>query len=381
MSDEYTLITMSAGMSMVAWKKAGLISRENGYYAKLSGHVGQLGFLTYGSFSEEKECLCKYIPTGRIVWSMPALFDKIRYGAFIASCLAPIFKLNFKNCKLIRSNQMSGAWTGAIIAKRFKIPFILRCGYIFSEHYTKEHENNKIRRLFFLLLERWVAKSADEIIVTYTGAKDFFVKEHNIPENKIHVLGNPVDTNLFKPILIEKDRRDIISVGRFTEQKNFYSLITACAIAKVNLTLLGSGILKESLKTFADENNVDVCFHRRIQNEEIPELFAKHRMFVLPSLYEGNPKALIEAMSCGLPCIASKIPEHLGLINDGKEGLLCGHSAEEIAVSIQKIRSIPDFAAKIGIKARERIVSEYSCDVIAKREAKIHALAAFEKMD
>lgn len=368
---KYTLITISAGMSMAEMNKAGLISRELGYFSQLSQHIGRISFLSYDQDREqEQELLNRYFPSSTIEWTLPAIMEHIRYGLFFASWLPPLYKSHFHNCRLIRSEQLSGAWTGVLLAKRLHVPFILRCGYLFSPEFAKEHSSIILKKIFFAL-EGLVARSASAIIVTYPGAKDFFISHHKIQAEKIHVLGNPVDTDLFKPLGKKPERNGII-VARLTEQKNLFSLIKAAAKTNISLTLVGRGPLEQDLKNFADEAAGDVIITSPVLNHTLPELLADHSMFIFPSLWEGNPKALIEAMACGLPCIASNISENKNLIDDGVNGLLSSTEPDDIARCINRLKNNPDLAKTLGENARKKILREYSMASIAAKEGALH---------
>ncbi|HOO44648.1 MAG TPA: glycosyltransferase family 4 protein [Deltaproteobacteria bacterium] len=370
-NSKYTLITISAGMSMAEMNRAGLISRELGYFSELSGHIGRISFLSYDRDRDrEQELLTRYFPSSTIEWSLPAIMEHIRYGLFFASWLPPLYKNHFNGCRLIRSEQLSGAWTGALLARRLQVPFILRCGYLFSPEFAKEHSSIILNKIFFAI-EGFVARSARAIIVTYPGAKDFFIQRHKIPAEKIHVLGNPVDTELFRPLGKVPDRGGI-NVARFTQQKNLFSLIKAAAKTGTSLTLVGRGPLEQELKVAAENEGADLNLRPPVLNHTLPELMAKHSMFIFPSLWEGNPKALIEAMACGLPCIASNIPENNHLIDDGVHGLLSSSDPDDIARCITILKNDPDLAKKLGDNARRKILQEYSMASIAEREGNLH---------
>ena len=83
---KYTLITISAGMSMAEMNRAGLISRELGYFSQLSQHIGPISFLSYDKDKDhEQKLLNRYFPSSTIEWSLPAIMEHIRYGLFFAS--------------------------------------------------------------------------------------------------------------------------------------------------------------------------------------------------------------------------------------------------------------------------------------------------------
>ncbi|HPA85891.1 MAG TPA: glycosyltransferase family 4 protein [Deltaproteobacteria bacterium] len=366
-----TLIALQAGMSMAEMDRLGLISRELAYFEALSKHVGPVSFLTYGTDRKREERIAsQYFTGGTIAWTLPEIFGSVRYGLFFGSWLPPLSRHAFNGCSLVRSEQLSGAWAGVLVARRLGIPFILRCGYLFSPEFAREHTSRLLIRVF-TLMEGLIARAADAVIVTYPGARDFFMTRHGIPSEKIHVLGNPVDTDLFRPMDIAPGR-DVIIVARFTEQKNLFSLIEAAAMSGMSLTLVGRGHLEGKLKEHAHKLGVDAVFVPPVLNRTIPELIARHSMFVFPSNWEGNPKALIEAMACARPCIASAIPENTHLIDDGVHGLICDTSPASIAACMKKVIEDPARAKEMGRNARDRIISDYSMEAIARREGRIH---------
>ena len=366
-----TLIALQAGMSMAEMDRLGLISRELAYFEALSRHVGPVEFITYGTDRKEEERIAgRYFPGSTIAWNLPEVFGRMRYGLFLGSWLPPLSRQAFDGCALVRSEQLSGAWAGVLVAKRLGIPFILRCGYLFSPEFAREHTSRLLIRVF-TLMEGLIAGAADAIIVTYPGARDFFISRHGIPPEKIHVLGNPVDTDLFRPLDLAPERDGII-VARFTGQKNLFSLIEAAAMTGMSLTLVGRGHLEGALRDHARKLGVDAAFVPPVLNSTIPELIARHRMFVFPSNWEGNPKALIEAMACGRPCIASNIPENTHLIDDGVHGLICDTSPASIAACMKRFVDDPAGATEMGRNARQKILSEYSMESIARREGVIH---------
>ncbi|HPI91505.1 MAG TPA: glycosyltransferase [Deltaproteobacteria bacterium] len=366
-----TLIALQAGMSMAEMDRLGLISRELAYFEALSRHIGPVAFITYGTDRKQEEQIAsRYFPGSTIAWTLPARFGRIRYGLFFGSWLPPLSRRAFKGCAAVRSEQLSGAWAGVLVARRMGIPFILRCGYLFSPEFAREHTSKMLIRTF-TFLERVIAKAADAVIVTYPGARDFFMESHGIPGDRIHVLGNPVDTDLFRPLDTAPERDGII-VARFTEQKNLFSLIEAAAMTGMSLTLVGRGHLEARLKDHARKLGVDAVFVPPVLNSTIPELIARHRMFIFPSNWEGNPKALIEAMACARPCIASDIPENTHLIDDGVHGLICNTSPASIAACMKRMAEDPSRAEAMGRNARDRIVNDYSMESIARREGGIH---------
>ena len=91
-------------------------------------------------------------------------------------------------------------------------------------------------------------------------------------------------------------------------------------------------------------------------------------VFVLASHYEGNPKSLLEAMSAGLPVIASDIDAHRDIITDGDNGLLVTDFRE----AIDKVIGDNALAQKLGDNARKWILKNCSLPVILKQELELY---------
>jgi GalNAc-alpha-(1->4)-GalNAc-alpha-(1->3)-diNAcBac-PP-undecaprenol alpha-1,4-N-acetyl-D-galactosaminyltransferase len=141
--------------------------------------------------------------------------------------------------------------------------------------------------------------------------------------SNIRVIPNPL--NLFQ--YPEKEKKNfIITVGRLAKEKGHEYLIRAFAIEEHQrwlLHIIGDGPIRQSLEALAEKLGVAdrVIFHGHLK--DFAALLAESKIFVLPSLKEGFPNALIEAMSVPLACISSDcIAGPSDIINHGVNGLL-----------------------------------------------------------
>ena len=114
----------------------------------------------------------------------------------------------------------------------------------------------------------------------------------------------------------------ILSVGRLEPQKNYHYLINEVADTGFKLKIIGSGSLKAELLSLAKEKKLDLEISERVTYEELGNIYKKYAYFILPSVYEGNPKVLLEAMSNGCIVLASNIDNHNELIKNNKNGIL-----------------------------------------------------------
>jgi glycosyltransferase involved in cell wall biosynthesis len=367
---------MSVGMSMDEWQRVGIIHRELSYYKELSRHIGPLSFISYGhNHRRETQLLKRHIPDADIVWTSSKIFSFFPSGLFLAGFTPPLSIKSYVNIKSVRTNQISGAWAGAYIAKQLKLPFILRAGYLMSKNIRLDPKASLLKIQLLALLEKWVIKHADAIIVTYRKAKDYIINKYNTNPSNITIIGNPIDTKIFFP---QKQKnittRDVLFIGRFMPEKNIPSILSACHKAHVSITLLGKGPLKKQMIEFAKAMKIDAHFIDSMPNTQIPQLMSKHRLFILASLFEGNPKVLLEAMSCKMPCIASDIPEHIEIIENEREDLLVPSNPDALAQAIHQLLQSPDFAQQLGSRARQKIITEYSLSKNALKESQLHAI-------
>ena len=91
-------------------------------------------------------------------------------------------------------------------------------------------------------------------------------------------------------------------------------------------------------------------------------------MFVLVSLIEGQPKVLLEAMSCGLPVIASQIPAHEEIISHNKNGILSDINPQDITQALRSVMTDPNLRQKLGKNARQTIIKHYNMHDLNRQE-------------
>ena len=133
--------------------------------------------------------------------------------------------------------------------------------------------------------------------------------------------------------------------------------------------LAGRGVLRDPLQTLAREKNVPVEFLGVVEQAELPRVYGSSDVFVLASFTEGHPKVLLEAMACGLPCVASDCAGNRSLVTDGETGLLFDpHRPEELAARLRRIFDDPGLAARLGKAARKMIAERYDLSALVGRE-------------
>ena len=188
---------------------------------------------------------------------------------------------------------------------------------------NKEYKNKIIYNVM-----KWLYKDVNSLVLQTTDAKKFF--ENVISKDKLTIISNPINQDFISnsPYNIIKEK-NIINVGRLTEQKNQKLLINAFnkfiqIYPDYTLEIYGIGELKDELEQQIIEMNLKNKVFLKGQEKNIKEKMLKASMFVLSSNYEGMPNALMEAMALGVPCVSTDCPcggpKHL--IKQKENGLL-----------------------------------------------------------
>ncbi len=154
----------------------------------------------------------------------------------------------------------------------------------------------------------------------------------------------------------------IVSVGRLAPEKGHQYLIQALARLNTDFTatLLGDGELKAELGRLAEHHHLSERIQLPGFCPDVFPLLSNAHLFVLPSLHESSPNALIEAMGMGLPCIASAVGGVLDLIEDGQSGLLVPPAAPDaLARAIHRLLEDRALAERLGANATRKILQMF----------------------
>ena len=358
-------VFFTRGMSIEEWNKAGLLEREMAFYRRLSKKVGRICFVTYGDADDSRYCddlASIEILSNR--WSLPSN---------IYSVLAPwLHRSALREMSIFKTNQINGGWCALIARAVFGGKLLVRCGYIWSV-FVERLGAGHVRRWLSKRLERIVLKSADAIIVSSQEDAYEIEKRHLLKAESITTIGNYVDLDRFRPSqVVTSQRGRLVFVGRLEEQKNPMALLNALVgLESVHLTVIGDGSLRSQLEHEVSRLNLSVDFLGTVAHEQLPDLLIQNEALVMPSIYEGTPKALLEAMACGVPVIATKSPGITGVVTHNRNGYLCGLSIEEIRGAIQAVLEDVVLRERLGQEAVRYIGKHHSLRAAVEQEVRI----------
>ena len=242
--------------------------------------------------------------------------------------------------------------------------------------------------LLYYPVEKLCSYFADDIITI--NQEDYRFAKKNFSYANIHYLpGVGIDTSTFSPcVLTEEDRsamravlgvqsgqKMILSVGELISRKNYKTAIDV--IAKLDTEQLcyyicGQGVLRSEIEEYAKARGVSDSVVFLGYRRDIPQICACADVFLHTSYQEGLPMAVMEAMACGSPIVASQIRGNVDLIEDGVDGFLCDpQDVDSFAEKIQRVLDEPDLAEELRRNGLQNIKS-FDMSIVTKQLQKIY---------
>ncbi|MHA1781095.1 MAG: glycosyltransferase family 4 protein [Candidatus Thorarchaeota archaeon] len=207
-------------------------------------------------------------------------------------------------------------------------------------------------------------KRYDHVILVDPSQKRWAI-QYGLPEEKISVIRNGVDIDLFRPAAIQPDDDyiDFVFVGRLSPDKGVDILLDAFKKyhkenKKTRLVLVGDGILKYSLDNYEDGESIH--WVGTVPHSHIPSILRKADAFVIPQNIGGLGMSVLEAMSCGLPVITTAVGETKRLVNANAGILIEPNNVDAVVDAMRQISEDEKGRRKIGREARKRIKKHYS---------------------
>jgi glycosyltransferase involved in cell wall biosynthesis len=260
------------------------------------------------------------------------------------------------------------AVAGLIVYRLTEIPFS------FTAHGSDLHKDRR-------MLRRKVAEAAFVATISHDNRRLIVAECGEELAEKVHVLRAGVDTHLFAPVTLKPagQRRDalrIVCVGTLHEVKGQPHLIEACRVLAgqgidVRCRLIGGGPDEKALRAQVEAAGLTesvVVAGPRTRQQVVEELWRADAL-VAPSVptragrREGIPVVLMEAMSTGLPVVASAISGIPELVEDEVSGLLVPpRDAAAIARALARLAADPALRERLGRAARNRVLAQFDLE-------------------
>jgi glycosyltransferase involved in cell wall biosynthesis len=262
------------------------------------------------------------------------------------------------------------------MSKKLGLPCVVTVHGVFAD---RGFAINFAQEAYLRTLGLEVFKNADRIIcLTRSDAEE--IAGFGCPLNKIRLVPNAVDSEFFKPG-DEREDNLIVWVGRFVPEKGVEYLVEAARILvdkhrDVKFLLIGYGPLKTKIIRLVYNYGLlgkSVHFVGPLSREEIAKILSKATVFVFPSLREGLPLSVLEAMACSLPVVGSDIPGVNDVVMHGENGFLVPpKEAKALANGILVLLNDGNIRRSFGKNARQLIVEKYEWNIVINKIEKVY---------
>src|SRR5262245_33525507 len=245
-------------------------------------------------------------------------------------------------------------------------------------HADTSYKRLTLRRWYaFTKMQTRVARRLRRVITVSESSQHDIHRDHGVAYERMNIVPVGVDPDLFKPVPgVERIKgRLITTASADVTMKGLRYLLEAVAKLRTerDVQLVVVGRPKEGGKSAATIERLGlgdvVTFVSGVPEERILELYSEAELAVVPSLYEGFSLPAIEAMSCGVPLVATTggaLPEVVGADNDTALLVPPGDS-EALAAMLRRALDDPALRARIGAAGRQRVIDRWSWSITATR--------------
>jgi glycosyltransferase involved in cell wall biosynthesis len=350
--------------SLETLNNSGSLDREIKYFKHLNNTYGYSFFLvTYGDENDlnvlDEYDFIKVLPLYSVFkrWEGKLL----RY----ASSFFYAFKIKkiVGEFEIIKQNQLLGSWVSIIFKIITQKKLFIRTGY---DMYTFSKLDKKPFHITFLYyaLTKFSLYFSD--IYSVTSNEDLKILNKINKNKKIELIPNWVEDLNFKDFNLRSSVK-ILCVGRLEYQKNYSYLFSSLVGKDVEVDIYGDGHLLDELKKLATNLNLRVNFLGTLKYQELKNIYQQYKIFVSTSLFEGNPKSTLEAMSAGCVPVVSKIPNNVEIIDNKKNGILFNYE-DNLGELIESLFQDVDNLSKISFQSHANILKKNGIDVIANMD-------------
>jgi len=300
-----------------------------------------------------------------------SLNARFKYNPFIFFRLISILKE--EKPQILHSHLFHAIFLGRITGRICKVPIIISS--IHSKYIGGFLRNRLLQ----------ITDSLDDVVtIVSQRVAETMIKSKTVSANKLLVIYSGIDLNKFifqdkeakgkirKELNLKEDTKILISVGRLFKAKGYSYLIETIKILKKNLDIkllvLGEGKDKSKLETQIRDFNLEKNIFLLDRKENVSDYLNASDVFILASLWEGLPIALLEAMACGLPVVATNVGGISEIIKDGVSGFLVElKNPMMLAEKIGYLLNLDiESRREMGVEGRKIIENKFSLEKMVK---------------
>jgi glycosyltransferase involved in cell wall biosynthesis len=244
-----------------------------------------------------------------------------------------------------------------------------------------------------LAVDRFLAKWTDRVVGNSNAVVEFYRKA-GIPSSRLEVIPSGIgdeEPPAVDPVEVRRefgfapDAPVVLFAGRLAPQKAVGDLIAALDVLQhvrpdLRALIVGDGPDREALEDLVNSFGLRLAVKFLGHRDDVPRLLAASDLLVLPSLYEGLPNVVLEAMRFRKPVVATSAPGTTEVVVDGETGLLVPMKAPTaLARAIRTVIEDRDLARRMGEAGRARAEAEFRAETMVERFAGLYERIAREK--
>jgi glycosyltransferase involved in cell wall biosynthesis len=272
---------------------------------------------------------------------------------------------------LVSTHSSKAGWLGRLAARAMRIPALFTAhGWAFTEGVPQS------QRHVYALAERLAAPLAERIITVSEYDRALALRRGIAPPDKITCIHNGVHDCNPDGAPRNKSAPLIVMTARFAAPKNHASLLRALAPLRERawtLELVGEGPLQPDCITLAQELDIGDRVRFLGAGAAVPEVLSRADICVLISNWEGFPRSILEAMSAGLPVVASGVGGIPEAVQDGATGFLVPRADDHhLTDRLRLLISSAELRHRLGAASRRRYEEEFRFEHMFERTAALY---------
>jgi len=308
--------------------------------------------------------------------------------SFTTAALRTFLVCRREKFDIVHTHTLLPGIAGRVAARLAGIPAVVHTFHSWPLH----NPRGKAFTLAYQTLELLAAFFAHIILFQNGDDLRSWSQIPSMPKNKATLIGNGIDTQkvisrvqpgaraiVRREFGLADDVTVIIMVARLELYKGHIMLLNALRQIisstdhKIFALFVGIGKDRPLIEEEADRLGLKEVVQFTGYRQDVPNLLAASDISVLPSRYEGIPRALMESMALGIPVIATDVPGSRTLIRSGENGILVKHDdASELAAAIRNLIETPGLAGKLADRGKQTVRVEYDEHNVAARVEKIY---------
>ncbi len=292
---------------------------------------------------------------------------------------------------IVHTHSSKAGVLGRLAAFAARVPVVVHTFHGFGFH----PEQPAWVRGFYVALERGMARLSTVLIAVSRANRDEALALGIGRAGQYRLIRSGVDLAVYTALARRREspaglgvlphEKLIVTIGPFKPQKNLHDFLRAAAIVagrapEARFLIVGDGAGRARLEARVESAELTGRVILAGWRRDIPAILARADIFCMTSLWEGLPRALVESMAAGLPCVVNAVDGCRDLIQDGVNGFLTPPK-HPMATADRLLRLLtdPGMAARVGARARASVGDEFNIHTMVRQQEALYAWLASDE--